>query len=145
MLAAHDISALLARSAANGSAPFPLTVVRSYEVSTAGQAPIMRFNITLPADAAATTHIGGLGFAMPEGNGHPPSGIETSVWNEAHIGGAHGFVEHVRVVDDAATLPVTPERGSHHTSRPEACRPMLVASAPGRRPNSVTVQSPAWA
>lgn len=145
VLAAHDISALLARSAANGSAPFPLTVVRSYEVSTDGKALIMRFNISLPADAAATTHIGGLGFAMPEGNGHPPSGIETSVWNEAHIGGAHGFVEYVRVVDDEATLLVTPERGYHNTSRLEAWRPMLEDSGPGGWNNEWTVHSAAWA
>ena len=145
VLAAHDISALLARSGSNGSAPFPLTVVRSYEVSSDDEALVMRFSLSLPADAKTPAHIGGLGVAMPEGNGHPPSGIETSVWNEAHIGGDHGFVEYVRVVDDEATLLVTSEAGFHNTTRLEAWRPMLEDRGPGGWNNEWTVHSAAWA
>ena len=89
VLAAHDISAILARSSAG--APFPLKVVRSYEESADGHALVIRFNISLPGGHPTAVRIGGLGFPMPEGNGHPPSGIETSVWNEAHIGGDHGI------------------------------------------------------
>ena len=130
-LAAHDITPLLAHSAPNGSAPFPLTVVRSYAASADENALVIRFNITLPADAKAPAHIGGLGFPFPEGNGHEPSGIETSVWNEAHIGADHGFVEYVRVVDDEATLLVTSEKGYHNTTKFEAWRPLLEDTGPG--------------
>jgi hypothetical protein len=110
VLAAHDITPLLTRSAPNTST-FPLAVTRSYEVSADDMALVIKFNVSLPAEAAHPVHIGGLGFPMPEGDGHPPSGIETSCWNEAHIGLDHGFVEYVRVVDDEATLLVTAEPG----------------------------------
>ena len=73
---------------------------------------ITRFEISLPAAAKEAVHMGGLGFPFPEGSGHPENantslekgGIETSVWNEAHIGGDHGFVEYVHSGSLATSL-----------------------------------------
>lgn len=152
VLAAHDITDLLSHSAANADAPFPLRVTRAYEVSADDKALILRFNISLPANASSSAYIGGLGFPFPEGSGQPEDSgmqqkgsIETSVWNEAHIGGNHGFVEYVRVVDDEATLLVTPEKGYQNTTRLEAWRPMLEDEGSGGWNNEWTVHSAAWA
>ena len=71
----------------------------------------MRFNLTVTG--ASAVRLVGLGFAMPESPGHPPAGIQETVWNDPHVGGEHGFVEFVRVVDEEATLLVTPEAGFH--------------------------------
>lgn len=124
VLAAHDVTPLLSNSAPRGGMPFPLKVVRSYDVSHDGNALVMRFNVSLPAHAKEAVEIGGLGFPMPESPG--PGGIEALVWNEAHIGGDHGFVEFVRVVDDEATLLVTAEHGYNTATKFEAWRPLLV-------------------
>ena len=59
--------------------------------------------------------------ALPESEGHPPAGLRSVVWNDPHVGGDHGWVEFVRVVDDEAALIVTPEPGTPL----EAWRPML--------------------
>lgn len=80
VLAAQDITKLLAASAGPTDMKFPLKVVRSYETSKDGKALIMRF--TLTNNGAASVRIGGLGFAMPEAPGNPPKGIETTVWND---------------------------------------------------------------
>eukprot|EP00965_Chrysotila_dentata_P178324 5889568-Pleurochrysis_carterae.AAC.2 len=119
VLAAQDITALLASS--NSHALFPLRVTRAYERSADGQALVIRFNVThAPSDGRSALksgeiEIGGLGFALPESEGHPPAGIETVVWCDPHLGMHHGFVEFVRVVDDEATLLV----------RSFACRNLL--------------------
>jgi hypothetical protein len=86
-----------------------------------------------------------MGFPMPEAPGHPPSGIESSVWCEAHIGGDHGFVEYVRVVDDEATLLVTAEKGHHHATKMEAWRPLMEDDTTGGVNYEWTVYSDAWA
>ena len=87
VLAAQDISSVLAGSAGPADMKFPLKVVRSYERSKDGAALILRF--TLTNTGADAVRIGGLGFAMPEAPGNPPKGIETTVWNDPHIGGDH--------------------------------------------------------
>jgi hypothetical protein len=111
VLAAHDITTIIkASSDPNDSFKFPLTVIRSYERTADGAGLVMRFNLTNPS--AVAIEIGGLGFAMPEAPGNPPKGIETTVWNDPHVGGDHGFVEFVRVVDDEKTLLVVPVAGS---------------------------------
>lgn len=140
VLAEHDISKLLDHS--NTNASFPLTVVRSYDVSSDGHALVLRFNVSLPASAKVPVEIGGLGFPMPES---PGPGIESSVWAEAHIGLGHGFVEFVRVVDDEATLLVTPEPGYNTATKLEAWRPLLEAVGDGGWDNEYTVYSAAWA
>lgn len=148
IIASHDVSPLLIRSAPNGSDPFPLKVVRTYEESSDGRGLVMRFDISLPSDAKIPATIGGLGFPMPEGDGPDnlgPSGIETSCWNEAHIGGDHGFVEYVRVVDDEATLLITQEPGYNTATRFEAWRPLLEDTGPGGWNNEWLVHSQAWA
>ena len=67
-----------------------------------------------------------------------------TVWNDPHIGGEHGFVEFVRVVDQEATLLVAPEKGHHKTTKLEAWRPMLEDIA-GSNAWEWTVHSTAWA
>lgn len=125
VLAAQDITAMVAGSApsAEEAGAFPLQIVRSYEKSADGKALILRFNLTVTGTTAVRAV--GLGFAMPESPGHPPAGIQETVWNDPHIGGKHGFVEYVRVVDEEATLLVTPEQGFHKSTKLEAWRPML--------------------
>jgi hypothetical protein len=110
-LAAHDITDMLAASAApppDGShhhspatsaaaaaaaaaASFPLRVTREYARSADDAALILSFNLSNNSPDAV--RLVGLGFAMPESPGHPPSGIQETVWNDPHIGGDHGFVE----------------------------------------------------
>ena len=118
VLAAHDITAIIKASAnPNDSFKFPLRVVRSYERTHDGAGLVMRFNLTNAGGVAV--EIGGLGFAMPEAPGNPPKGIETTVWNDPHVGGDHGYVEFVRVVDDEKTLLVVPvaDGDSHSVAR----------------------------
>jgi len=79
---------------------------------------------------------------MPESPGHPPAGIESVVWNDAHVGGAHGWVEFVRVVGDEATLLVTP--ADRISSPLEAWRPMMEDLGGGDAYEWV-VASAAWA
>lgn len=81
-------------------------------------------------------------MALPESPGHPPAGIQSVVWADPHIGGEHGFVEFVRVVDDEATLLVTASEPS--TSPLEAWRPMLEDLGSGDS-YEWTVASAAWA
>ena len=123
VLAAQDISNLLAGSAGPTDMKFPLKVVRSYESSKDGKALVMRFKFTNAGSDAV--RIGGLGFAMPEAPGDPPKGIETTVWNDPSIGGDHGFVEFVRVVDDERTMLVVAEDGFESKTTFEAWRPVL--------------------
>ncbi|KAK3287799.1 hypothetical protein CYMTET_4709 [Cymbomonas tetramitiformis] len=118
ILAAQDITELLASSS---SAQLPLSVTRAYERSPDGRALVVRFNLTSTADTPL--QLGGVGFPLPESAGHPPAGIQSVVWNDPHVGGQHGFVEFVRVVDDEATLLVTP--AEHSTTPLEGWRPML--------------------
>ena len=66
------------------------------------------------------------------------------VWNDPHIGGEHGFVEFVRVVDEESTLLVAPEAGHHKSTKLEAWRPMLEDIA-GTSAWEWTVHSTAWA
>ena len=72
----------------------------------------------------------------------PAAGLPTIVWNDPHVGGEHGFVEFVRVVDDEATLLVTAEEP--HTTPLEAWRPMLEDLGKGDS-YEWTVASAAWA
>ena len=120
VLAAQDISQLLASSADPGAPPLPLRATRSYERSEDGAALLVRF--TLSSTSAAPLELGALGFAMPESPGHPPAGIETVTWADPHVGDEHGFVEFVRVVDDEATLLATPLDAGTPL---EAWRPMM--------------------
>ena len=140
VLAAHDVSALLEHS--SGGSPFPLSVVRSYEVSDDGKALVLKLNVSLPSDATGAVEIGGLGFAMPEGAGR---GLERMAWAEAHVGLEHGFVEFVRVVDDEATLLVTAERGFESATKLEAWRPLLESVGDSGWDNEWVVYSAAWA
>ena len=140
LLAAQDITALLDSSAPRGGPSLPLTVVRSYQRSADGEALLLKFNLT--STSATAIEIGGLGMALPESPGHPPAGIETVVWNDPHIGGEHGFVEFVRVVDDEATLLVTADRPK--SSPLEAWRPML-EDLGGGDAYEWTIASKAWA
>ena len=144
VLAAQDITAMVAGSAPTAAEAdaFPLTIVRSYEKSSDGKALILRFNLTNSGSKAVRAV--GLGFAMPESPGHPPAGIQETVWNDPHVGGDHGFVEYVRVVDGEATLLVAPERGYHKSTKLEAWRPMLEDIA-GTNAWEWTVHSTAWA
>ena len=75
LLAAQDITKLLASSAPSSAAgtPFPLRVIRSYERSADGAGLIMRFNLS--STAAVPIEIGGLGMAMPESDGNPPGAL----------------------------------------------------------------------
>ncbi|KAL3907315.1 MAG: hypothetical protein SGPRY_010212 [Prymnesium sp.] len=117
VLAAQDITSPLASSSHH---PLSLVAVRSYERSADGRALLLRLNLTagnLPLE------LGAVGLALPESAAHPPATIESVVWADPHIGGEHGFVEFVRVVDDEATLLVTPE--DRATTRLEGWRPML--------------------
>jgi hypothetical protein len=139
-LAAQDITDMLAASTEEAGSAFPLKVIRSYETSADGNALVLAFNIS----ATSAVRVGGLGFALPENPGHPPAGIEQTVWNDPHIGGEHGFVEFVRVVDDEATLLVTPENGYAKTTPFEAWRPMLEDLGNGDS-YEWTVASAAWA
>lgn len=123
VLHSADLTEILTGSAENGSAPFPLSVVRTYERSADGAALLMRF--VLKNTGADDVTIGGLGFAMPEAPGHPPKGIESTVWNDPHIGQDHGFVEFVRVVDDEKTLLVVADKGHEAGTTFEAWRPVL--------------------
>ena len=68
------------------------------------------------------------------------------MWNDPHVGGDHGFVEFVRVVDDEATLLVTAADGgsARAGSRLEAWRPMLEDLGDGDSYEWV-VASAAWA
>ena len=122
ILAAQNITELLAKSVTDG-APFPLDVMRSYERSSDGTALILRFTLTSTSDTPV--EITGAGMALPESEGNPPAGLPTIVWNDPHVGGDHGFVEFVRVVDDEATLLVTADLGHKVTTPLEAWRPML--------------------
>jgi hypothetical protein len=144
VLAAQDITDMVAGSApsATEAATFPLKIVRQYEKSADGKALIMRFNLT--ATGSKAVRLVGLGFAMPESPGHPPAGIQETVWNDPHVGGEHGFVEFVRVVDEEATLLVAPEKGFHKSTKLEAWRPMLEDIA-GTNAWEWTVHSTAWA
>ena len=96
----------------------PFTVTRSYEAGPGGRGFTLRLNVTNVH--ASPVEIGSLGLAMPAaGQQH---GIESSVWNDPHIGRDHGFVEWVRVVVGEATMlavPITPGEGF------EAWRPMM--------------------
>ena len=109
VLAAQDVSAALSAGAQRLGAW--ATVVRSYERSADGAALILRFNISNPA-AKGAAELGAVGLALPESPGHPPAGIESVVWNDPHVGGDHGFVEFVRVVDDEATSSTPADGGS---------------------------------
>jgi hypothetical protein len=114
VLAAHDISGTFGvpgRHLKPGPAqpPFPLRAVRSWSRSADGAALILALSLT-NRDSSAQ-EVGGLGFAMPESNGHPPKALSAVVWAEPHVGGMAGNVQFVRVVDDEATLVVTPARG----------------------------------
>ena len=142
VLAAQNLTALLASSSAG--AHLPVSVVRSYERSADGAALVVRFVVSaagLPV-GSPPVEIGGLGFALPESAGHPPAGITSVVWADPHVGGQHGFVEFVRVVDDEATLLVTPHDRS--TTPLEAWRPMLEDLGNGDA-YEWTVASAAWA
>lgn len=139
VLAAHDISRIIAGSNLNRS--FPLRVVRSYEAD--GKALVIRFKLTNTASQPVV--VGGLGFAMPDSPGAgptSPAGIETTVWSDPHIGGQHGFAEFVRVVDDEQTLLATPDPSA--PAGLEAWRPMLEDLADGSS-WEWTVHSQAWA
>ena len=138
LLAAQNITEMLSSSAPH--AVLPLTAIRSYERSADGAALVLRFTLTSTSDAPI--ELGGIGMAMPESPGNPPAGIETVVWNDPHVGGEHGFVEFVRVVDDEATLLVT---AADPKSTPlEAWRPMLEDAGKGDA-YEWTVASKAWA
>ena len=138
LLAAQDITKLLASSAP--ATPLPLNAVRTYERSADGAALIVKFNLT--STSKVDLELGGLGMALPESPGNPPAGIQTVVWQDPHVGGEHGFVEFVRVVDDEATLLVT---AASPTSSPlEAWRPMLEDLGKGDA-YEWTVASKAWA
>ncbi len=76
--------------------------------------------------------------------GHPPQGLPSVVWNDPHIGGDHGFVEFVRVVNDQATLMVTPADAANFPTPLEAWRPMLEDLGNGDS-YEWTVLSAAWA
>ena len=60
----------------------------SYERSADGAALLLQFTLTNVAEVAV--ELGGLGFALPEAPGHPPKGIETTVWSDPHVGGDYG-------------------------------------------------------
>ena len=138
-LAAQDITALLASSLPDGP-PLPLVVTRSYERSADGAALVMRFNLT--STASHPIELGGVGMALPESPGQPPAGLPTIVWNDPHVGGEHGFVEFIRVVNDEATLLVTAE--DKQSTPFEAWRPMLEDLGKGDA-YEWTVSSKAWA
>ena len=140
LLAAHDITPVLAASVAPGGGKLPLIATRRYERSSDGAALLIKFNLT--STASAPIELGAIGMALPESPGHPPAGIESVVWADPHIGGGGGFVEFVRVVDDEATLLVTPlDPGS---SPLEAWRPMLEDLGKGDAYEWVSA-SKAWA
>lgn len=114
VLAAHDISGTFGvpgRHPKPGPTqpPFPLRAVRSWSRSADGAALILALSLT--NRGLSTVEVGGLGFAMPESDGHPPKALSAVVWAEPHVGGMAGNVQFVRVVDDEATLVVTPARG----------------------------------
>ena len=149
ILAAHDITALLDSSAtnANGSpsagynnsyfAKVPLRVVRSWEKAEGGRGIVLRFNLSNTWSGAL--ELGGLGFPMPHAG--MQKGIENSVWNDPHIGGDHGYVEWVKVVDDEDTLLAT---AAGSGSGMEAWRPLMESSCKNDH-WSWEVFSKAWA
>ena len=150
VLASQDITELLTTSATTAAgaataAAFPLaSVVRSYEKSSDGAALIMKVKLT---NGPKPTRLVGLGFAMPQSPGSGPAsktGIQQTVWNDPHVGGEHGFVEFTRVVDQEATLLVTPETGFSKSTKFEAWRPMLEDIA-GTDAWEWVVHSSAWA
>jgi len=61
-----------------------MRAVRSWETSADGAALILR--LTLTSTSEHELEIGGLGFAMPESDGHPPKALNAVVWAEPHIG-----------------------------------------------------------
>jgi hypothetical protein len=87
----HSPATSAAAAAAAAAASFPLRVTREYARSADDAALILSFNLSNNSPDAV--RLVGLGFAMPESPGHPPSGIQETVWNDPHIGGDHGFVE----------------------------------------------------
>lgn len=114
VLAAHDISEIFGFPGRHPKPsptdpPFPLRAVRSWSRSADGAALILALSLTNPG--SSTVEVGGLGFAMPESDGHPPKALNAVVWAEPHVGGMAGNVQFVRVIDDEATLVVTPARG----------------------------------
>ena len=115
----------------------PFRVTRSYEAGPGGRGFTLRVNVT--NTHTAPVEIGALGLAMPAaGQQH---GIESSVWNDPHVGLDHGFVEWVRVVVDEATMlgvPLTPGEGF------EAWRPIMENTCGGDVWELVT-HSKAWA
>ena len=140
LLAAQNITALLAASAPRGAPSLPLSVTRRYERSADGAALLLLFHLT--STSQTPLEIGGVGMALPESAGHPPAGIESVVWADPHVGADHGFVEFVRVVDDEATLLVT--AADPLTSPLEAWRPMLEDLGSGDAYEWV-IASKAWA
>ena len=142
ILASHDLTKILQGGGGDGAMPFPLKVVRSYEASADGAALILRFVVTNTAPSAV--RVGGLGFPMPENPGHPPKGIESTVWNDPHIGQHHGFVEYVRVVDDEKTMLIVADESARKATAFEAWRPQLEDLGNGDV-WEWTVYSAAWA
>ena len=140
VLAAQDITELLGAADSARGATFPLKAMRIYERSADGAALVMRLNLT--SRVSYEVEIGGLGFALPESDGHPPANLQSIVWADPHVGGDGGFVEFVRVVDDEATLLVVPSDGT--VTPLEAWRPML-EDLGGGDSYEWTVASKAWA
>jgi hypothetical protein len=125
-LAAHDITPLL--EATNTSLSFyppewnkksPLKVIRSYQRASGPGGFEISFNMTNVGTKAV--EIGAFGMATPAGNGGS-DGLKSSVANDAHMGGSHGWVEWVRIVEDEQCVLATPLNAE---SKFEAWRPML--------------------
>jgi hypothetical protein len=112
VLAAHDITPLL--EATNTSltqypsewgGKSPLKVIRSY--NRADGPGGLEIVFTLSNVGNESVEIGSFGMSTPAGNGGS-NGLLTSVANDAHLGGSHGWVEWVRVVEDEQCVLATP-------------------------------------
>ena len=97
----------------------PLKVVRTYSKPKGGGPGVeMSFEITNTGKEAI--RLGSFGMAMPSAGG--TGNIETTVANDAHIGGEHAWVQWVRIVVDEQTMIATP---LNRESKMEAWRPIM--------------------